>query len=120
MSNTNQLAEDRTDRAEDRTVMANERTFAGWMRTGMASLALAVGLKAVFGDFSPTWAAKAVASVFVATAIYIFWAAQDSAVKTLRRLDDHKAQAQPIRRMRLLACIFAAAALCVGGVLWML
>ena len=43
-------AEDRTDWAEDRTILANERTFAGWMRTGMAAIAIAVGLKAVFND----------------------------------------------------------------------
>ncbi|MDF1729557.1 MAG: DUF202 domain-containing protein, partial [Sulfitobacter sp.] len=46
--NKNELAEDRTDWAEDRTILANERTFAGWMRTGMASLAVAIGLKAVY------------------------------------------------------------------------
>lgn len=120
MSNSNELAEDRTDWAEDRTILANERTFAGWMRTGMASIALALGMKAVFGAFEPTWAAKAVATIFVAAAIYIFWAAQSSACKTLRRLDDHKAHAQPMRRMRTLAVIFAVAAVCVGGVLWAL
>ena len=120
MSDGNKLAEDRTDWAEDRTILANERTFAGWMRTGMASLALAVGLKAVFGDFDPTWLAKAVASIFVLVAIYIFWAAQDSAVKTFVRLDDHKAHAQPAKRMKLLSGIFAFASVCVGGVLWTL
>ena len=120
MSNSNELAESRTDWAEDRTILANERTFAGWMRTGMASLALAVGLKAVFGDFDPTWAAKAVASVFVGVAIYIFWAAQHSACQTLGRLNDNDAHAQPSRRMKLLSAIFAFASLCVGGVLWAL
>ena len=120
MSNSNELAEDRTDWAEDRTILANERTFAGWMRTGMASLALAVGLKAVFGDFEPTWAAKAVATIFVLVSVYIFWAAQDSATKTCTRLQDHEAYAQPVRRMRSLAAIFAFASVCVGGVLWAL
>ena len=120
MSNSNELAEDRTDWAEDRTILANERTFAGWMRTGMASLALAVGLKALFGEFEPTWLAKAVASVFVCVAVYIFWAAQDSAVKTCVRLQDHKAYAQPVRRMKLLATIFGFAAFCVGALLWAL
>ena len=51
MNKSNDLAENRTDWAEDRTILANERTFAGWMRTGMASLAVAIGLKAVFGGF---------------------------------------------------------------------
>lgn len=120
MSNNNDLAQDRTEKAEDRTVMANERTFAGWMRTGMASLALAVGLKAVFGEFEPTWAAKAVASVFVAVAVYIFWAAQDSACKTLNRLDDNKAHAQPRRRVQILSFVFSISGLGVGAILWAL
>jgi putative membrane protein len=120
MSNSNKLAENRTDWAEDRTILANERTFAGWMRTGMASLAVAVGLKAVFGDFDPTWAAKGVASIFVATAVYIFWAAQESACATLSRLDDNQAYAQPSRRMKTLALIFAGGSIAVGGILWML
>lgn len=54
--------------AEDRTSMANERTFSSWMGTGLG----AIGMKAVFGAFEPTWAAKAVASIFIAIAILIF------------------------------------------------
>jgi putative membrane protein len=69
----NDLAQDRTDWAEDRTVLANERTFAGWMRTGMASLAIAIGLQAVFGVTEPTWIAKSVASIFVILSIVVFW-----------------------------------------------
>lgn len=120
MTRSNKLAEDRTDWAEDRTILANERTFAGWMRTGMASLAVAIGLRAVFGAFEPTWAAKAVASIFVLAAVYIFWAAHDAATKTLDRLNDHHANAQPNRRMKLLAIIFSVASLAVGAILWTL
>ena len=120
MTDSNELAEARTDWAEDRTILANERTFAGWMRTGMASLAVAVGLKAVFGDFDPTWAAKAVSTIFVITAVYIFWAAQDTASKTLKRLEDHHANAQPDLRMKTLALIFSVASVAVGAILWML
>ncbi|MBA97576.1 MAG: DUF202 domain-containing protein [Sulfitobacter sp.] len=118
--NSTELAEDRTNWAEDRTILANERTFAGWMRTGMASLAVAIGLKAVFGDFHPTWAAKGVASIFVVAAVYIFWAAHDAASQTLERLTDHHANAQPNARMKTLAVIFSFASVAVGGILWML
>ena len=120
MNKSNDLAENRTDWAEDRTILANERTFAGWMRTGMASLAVAIGLKAVFGDFDPTWAAKSVATIFVVAAVYIFWAAHDAATKTLDRLNDHHANAQPNARMKTLAVIFSFASVAVGGILWML
>ncbi|MEW9918319.1 DUF202 domain-containing protein [Marimonas sp. MJW-29] len=120
MTDSNKLAEDRTDWAEDRTIMANERTFAGWMRTGMASVALAVGLRAVFGAFEPTWAAKAIATVFIVLAVYIFWAAQEAACKTLARLNDNEAHAQPRNRMRILSVAFAAGAVAVGAILWAL
>jgi putative membrane protein len=116
----NDLAEDRTDWAEDRTILANERTFAGWMRTGMAALAVAIGLRAVFGPFEPTWAAKGVASIFIVAAIYIFWAAHDAATRTLERLNDHHAHAQPNRRMRVIAVIFSLASVGIGAILWML
>lgn len=120
MTSSNELAKDRTDWAEDRTILANERTFAGWMRTGMAAVALAVGLRAVFGEFDPTWAAKSIATVFILLAVYIFYAAQDAACKTLGRLNDNQAHAQPTTRMRILSGVFALGALAVGGVLWAL
>ena len=62
----------RTDMAEDRTSMANGRTFSSWMGTGLGAIGVAIGMKAVFGAFEPTWAAKAVASIFIAIDILIF------------------------------------------------
>lgn len=52
--------------------MANERTFSSWMGTGLGAIGVAIGMKAVLGAFEPTWAAKAVASIFIAIAILIF------------------------------------------------
>lgn len=40
-----ELARARTKWAEDRTVLANERTFSGWARTGLTSLAVALGFR---------------------------------------------------------------------------
>ena len=104
MKDKNDLAESRTDWAEDRTILANERTFAGWMRTGMACVGVA----------------KAVASVFIIAALYVYWAAQASAAKTQKRLSDHHANAQPNSRMKILAAILAVASTGVGAILWML
>ncbi len=115
-----QWAEERTDWAEDRTVLANERTFAGWMRTGLASVGVAIGLKAVFGEFEPTWAAKAVASVFVAGALLIFWAARRSGVKTNRRMHEHEVSGQNSRRMTVMAVILAIGSAGTAAILWML
>ncbi len=113
-------AEDRTDWAEDRTALANERTFAGWMRTGMAALALALGLKALFHPFEPTWLPKLVATVFVAVALLIFWTARQRACRTLVRLHTHDAADRGTRNVTLIAGSLSAGALAAGVILWLL
>ena len=113
-------AEARTDWAEDRTVLANERTFAGWMRTGMAAVAVAIGLRAVFNEAQPEWLPKAVATLFIAIAVGIFWSARGQSVKAQSRLDTHDAEAQPTRLFTILSIAFSIAATAVGGILWTL
>lgn len=113
-------AEARTRWAEDRTVMANERTFSAWMGTGLGAVGVAIGLKAVFGDFDPTWAAKLVATLFLATAIAIYWAARRQACKTLEKLSDNDAETMPTRNFTLLATLMTVATLATGAILWML
>ena len=113
-------AEARTDWAEDRTVLANERTFAGWMRTGMACIAIAVGLRAVFDEAEPTWVPKAVATIFIGAALLIFWSAWRNAAKGQRRLDTHDAEEQDHEVFGLLATVFSVGAVAVCAVLWTL
>lgn len=113
-------AERRTDWAEDRTLLAGERTFAGWMRTGLAAVAVALGLKALFGDFSPTWVPKAAASLFVVAALFIYAAAFVQARKTRDRLDAQSAAAQSQQRMAVIAAVLGVASAISGGVLWLL
>ncbi|SFI94862.1 YidH family protein [Jannaschia pohangensis] len=113
-------AEDRTDWAEDRTVLANERTFAGWMRTGMAAIAIAVGLRAVFGAAEPTWVPKAVATVFIAAALMIFWSARRNASLAQDRLAANSVEVQSKTNFTILATVFSAGAITVGIVLWTL
>ncbi|WP_353646315.1 DUF202 domain-containing protein [Mesorhizobium sp. WSM2239] len=103
-----EMAQDRTAWAEDRTMLANERTFASWMRTGLASLAVALGFQALFRSTDPTWFAKLGASVFVGLAMVVFWSALLSAWKVLKRLDSHVAS-PPSRRRLLLITISATA-----------
>ncbi|SDF07481.1 DUF202 domain-containing protein [Limimaricola pyoseonensis] len=113
-------AERRTDWAEDRTLLANERTFAGWMRTGMAALAVALGLKAVFGPFEPTWIAKAAATIFIVTALLIFAASAREARRAQSRITSHAAEAQSTRRMLVFAVLLSVGALATGAILWLL
>ena len=114
------LAEDRTDWAEDRTLLANERTFAGWMRTGMACVALALGLKAVFGDFEPTWIAKAASSLFIAISIYIFVMAYIQSRKTKDRLTDNTAEAVGRSSMAITCTLLSIGSVATGTILWLL
>ena len=117
MDDSTKLARQRTDWAEDRTILANERTFAGWMRTGMASVALALGLRAVFRPFEPTWVPKAVATIFIIVAVMIFFSAWKDAKRTAAQMTEHDANAKSAQKMAQLALILSLGAVLTGGVL---
>ncbi|WP_299681968.1 DUF202 domain-containing protein [uncultured Roseobacter sp.] len=117
---SNDLANARTAWAEDRTVLANERTFAGWMRTGMACVALALGLRAVFNDTEYPLLAKAIAELFILSGILIFWAAAINCRKTQTRMSEHDVETQSYKRMTLLATVLTFAAASTGVILWFL
>ena len=115
-----QTPQDRTNMAEDRTAMANERTYSSWMGTGLGAIGVAIGMKAVFGAFEPTWAAKAVATLFLVIAILIFWQAQQQACKTLDRLRETDFEAKSGKSFTLLASLMSIAAVATGAILWSL
>jgi putative membrane protein len=117
---SNEMAETRTAWAEDRTLLANERTFAGWMRTGMACIALALGMKAVFKDTDYPLLAKGVAELFIIIAIAIFWSAVVKSRQTQKRMDDHDVEAQSYRKMTVLAVMLTIGAVATGITLWLL
>ncbi len=110
------LAEDRTDWAEDRTIMANERTFAGWMRTGLACVGIGLGFNALFGKLEPFWFPRAIASLFIAIGIFVFWAAQRNGCAVHARMEAHKASPIAMINLKMIAgaMSLAAASLAVG------
>ena len=110
----------RTDLAEDRTILANERTFAGWLRTGLGAIGIGLAFNALFTRLEPAWVPRLIASVFLATAILIFVAAERRATVVLRRLQTHEVRSASVRTLRAIAgiCAGATAALIVG--LWLL
>ncbi|WP_341366653.1 DUF202 domain-containing protein [Yoonia sp. BS5-3] len=120
MPDNNDLAKERTKWAEDRTIMANERTFSSWMGTGLGAVGVAIGLKAVFGAFEPTWAAKLVATIFLLAAIAIFWSACRQAHKTLTRLRERDVEATPSRSFVIFAATMTIATIGTGIILWSL
>ena len=113
-------AEDRTDWAEDRTLLANERTHAGWLRTGAACVAVALGLKAVFDETEPVWLAKGVATVFLVAAAGIFVGAAAQSRKAQARIQEHHTAATPPRRMIVLAALLVFGTVMTGVILWTL
>jgi putative membrane protein len=114
------LAKDRTDWAEDRTVMANERTFAGWMRTGLAAVGIGLGFNALFGKLEPAWAPKAIATLFIAIGVIIFWSAQAKATDVQDTLEAHQAAPLPSQNLRLIAALMAAGSIALAAGIWVM
>lgn len=90
------------------------------MRTGMACIGLALGLKAVFYDTDYPFVAKGVAQVFILVAIIIFWAAVSECRKTQKRMDSHDVETQSVRRMTGLASLLTIGAVATGVILLLL
>ncbi len=119
MSERTDLAEDRTKLAEDRTVLAHERSFAGWMRTGMASVGIGLGFNALFRTVDPQWVPKTIATAFLAIAIFIFLSAERRACAILDRLEAHKVTALKPVRLRLLSWTLSLATVSLALVIWL-
>lgn len=117
---TTDLAEDRTDMAEDRTLLANERTFAGWMRTGMASVGIALGFHALFNAMAPAWVPRAISTAFLIVAIFIFWAAERRSARVCRRLDATTVETFGGANLKLVASALTAATLALMAAIWLL
>jgi putative membrane protein len=113
------LAEERTDLAEDRTLLANERTFAGWMRTGFASIAVGVGFN-LLTKLEPIWIPKAIATAFLLIGMAIFIAAERRACSVVRRLHTHEVETVRIRYLRMITAAAVSATLALIGALWLL
>lgn len=114
------MARERTEWAEDRTRLAAERTFAGWLRTGLTIVVVAMGLQALFGPVQPTWLPKTIATVFLLGALTIFAAAWAEARASLRELDSHEAEAMSLWRITLLSGLLAVGTVAIGATLWLL
>lgn len=111
-----ELAQNRTELAEDRTILAHERSFAGWVRTGMAAVGIGLGFNALFVELRPVWAPKAIASLFLLIAIFIFVSAERRAHQVTTRLQSHAIQELKPVRIRILtaALVFASSALIIA------
>ena len=62
----------RGELAQDRTALASERTYAAWVRTGLASLAAALGVAKFIDHTIPVWAVRTIAVLLVLLATFSF------------------------------------------------
>ena len=60
-----ELAEERTEWADKRTFLAQERTFAGWIRTGLTSMAVGFGIIELMRDVEPQWLIMTIGLIFL-------------------------------------------------------
>ncbi|GAA4760584.1 hypothetical protein GCM10023219_00310 [Stakelama sediminis] len=109
-----------TQLAEDRTILALERTFAGWLRTGMASLGIGIGFLALFQELHPNWLPRALATLFILLGIFIFWSAERRASEAIERLHTHSIQRVSRRYLRAIALSVSIGAVILIAGLWSL
>jgi putative membrane protein len=118
--NRNDHPADTTELAEDRTLLANERTFAGWMRTSLGCVGVAIAFNALFGEVSPIWVPRAIATLFLLLSILIAWSAQRRAAAVRRRLSAHVAEAQAPVNLAVIAAAISLGAVALALAFWML
>ena len=115
-----QLAQERTDLAEDRTLLANERTYAGWLRTGFASVAVGLGFQVLFETMKPEWAPKAIATAFLLIAIFVFISAERRAAAMNKRFQPHEVETFKLVNLRLITVAVVIATTSLAAALWVL
>lgn len=75
-TDTQRLAEERTDWAYERTVLAKERTYSAWVRTGLAAVAAGLGITRLLArgapELEPRWAIYLLGALLVSTGVIIF------------------------------------------------
>lgn len=110
----------RTEWSEDRTLMASERTFNSALATALGCIGVAIGMHAVFGGTEPIWLPKSVASLFLAIALFLIWAARIRAVHTRQRLHEHSAFSEGGTAITITAALVTIGILAIGAILWLL
>lgn len=101
-------------------MLANERTFASWLRTGIGSAAIGLGFQALFHKMEPWWAPRAIATIFLALAIFLFIAAERRACDVLTRLNAHRVEPFKTKRLRVMSYASAAGVAALLAAIWFL
>lgn len=111
--------EHRTELAEDRTILANERTFAGWLRTGLAAIGIGLAFHVLFGRVEPPWLPRAIATVFLMSAIVVILLAERRAAAVVNRLDSHVVVNARVVNIRLISWMIVVATVALVAAIWL-
>lgn len=101
-------------------MLANERTFADWLRTGFASAGIGLGFHALFGRVQPPWAPRAMATLFLLIAIFLFVSAERQAEAVVARLHPHRVRTLSRHKVRAIAGILTIAVVAMIVAIWLL
>lgn len=122
-----ELAEERTEKAEkrtdfafDRTLLANERTFAGWSRTSLACIGVGLGFQAIFKSVEPTWVAKTIATLIISVGIYVIWQAERRASALPEREEENEVNLMKPANFFLMAVAISCSASLLILAIWLL
>lgn len=100
--------------------MSSERTYAGWLRTALTAIAVALGFTALFRDAEAVWISKGIATLFLLLAIGVLAAADRRAAEVQRRLDHHFIRGASRSTIRLISWAAGGATLALLGTIWFL
>ena len=112
-------AEARVELAEDRTLLANERTFAGWLRTGLATVGIGVGFQALFLRMEPSWVPKAIATLFLLVGLAVVLAAERRACAVRDRLSAHIVESARPMNLKLITGAIATGLAALIAAIWL-
>jgi putative membrane protein len=114
-----EAGETRVELAEDRTLLANERTFAGWMRTGLATVGIGVGFHALFLHMQPPWVPKAIATLFLLVGVGVVVAAERRACTVRERLSTHVVESARPMNLKVITAAMAAGTVALIAAIWL-
>lgn len=110
----------RVELAEDRTILANERTYAGWLRTGLATVGIGVGFHALFQRMEPGWVPRSIATLFLLIGLGVVIAAERRAHAVTERLSAHVVASARGMKLRLITLAMAAGTLALIAAIWLI
>ena len=119
MSEERDRLDEKTELAEDRTILANERTFAGWLRTGLASIGVGVGFSALFRTMEPEWLPKGIATAFLLLGAFIVVSAERRACAVTSKVSPHVVQVARPMNLRLIAIVTMVGSAILIAAIWL-